>query len=288
MGLGLSAALTLGLGACKKQEGAAPSAGPSALTGTAAQAAGARGAEAGGKAIAGTITETMDAGAYTYLKLATAQGEVWAAVRKTEVSKGQQATVTQAMLMSDFKSPTLKRTFERIYFGALAGEAASHGHGGRMGGGRMGGGMMGSGRMGGEQGPKGGPSADELKVAHGRARNAPKLALKGPLSKAEGPDAFTIAELHAKREALAGKTVRVRGQVSKFNAEIMDRNWLHLQDGSGSSDKADFDLTVTTKDATEVGQVVVVQGILQKDRDFGAGYAYPLIVESATIKTIKK
>lgn len=278
-GLMLTAALLLSLGACKKKDGATPTAGPIAVGGAQPQGATAGGAQAGAAAIAGSITETMDAGAYTYLKLATSKGEVWAAVRKTKVSVGQQATVTQAMLMSDFESPTLKRKFERIYFGALAGAAASHpSQGGPMGGPM--GGMMGKGH-GGTQGM---PSAGDLQVAHGRVGNAAKLTLARPLPKAEGANAYTIAELYAQRAALAGKAVRVRGQVTKFNAEIMGRNWVHLQDGSGSSERDDFDLTVTTKDTAQPGQVVLVQGLVQQDRDFGAGYRYTVILEDATLK----
>ena len=61
----------------------------------------------------------------------------------------------------------------------------------------------------------------------------------------------------------------------------MGRNWLHLRDGSGSGDGAD--LAVTTAAAVQVGETVVVKGRLARNRDFGAGYTYAVLVEDATV-----
>ena len=41
--------------------------------------------------------------------------------------------------------------------------------------------------------------------------------------------------------------------------------------------------TRTTSDSAAVGDVVVVKGTVRLDKDFGAGYAYPVIVEDAKI-----
>ena len=62
----------------------------------------------------------------------------------------------------------------------------------------------------------------------------------------------------------------------------MGKNWLHLDDGSvkGASDPT---IAVTSADTASVGDVVVVQGIVHTDKDFGAGYAYPVMIEEATI-----
>ena len=79
------------------------------------------------------------------------------------------------------------------------------------------------------------------------------------------------------------KSVTVRGTVVKFNGGIMDRNWLHIQDGSGTSDAHNDDLTVTTDVSAKVGDVVTLSGSLGTNRDFGAGYAYDAILEKAVI-----
>ncbi len=62
----------------------------------------------------------------------------------------------------------------------------------------------------------------------------------------------------------------------------MDRNWLHIRDGSGET--GTNDLTVTTTDAVpSIGDTVLVSGTLGLNRDFGMGYMYPVIVEDAKV-----
>jgi len=63
----------------------------------------------------------------------------------------------------------------------------------------------------------------------------------------------------------------------------MDRNWLHLQDGSGSAADKTNDLTVTTGASARVGDVVTVSGVLAVNKDFGSGYLYDAILEKATL-----
>lgn len=74
---------------------------------------------------AGEVLETKDVASYTYLRLKTASGEVWAAVPRATVRLHEQVRITGANLMVDFESKTLKRTFPKIYFGSLAGSAAA-------------------------------------------------------------------------------------------------------------------------------------------------------------------
>jgi hypothetical protein len=101
--------------------------------------------------------------------------------------------------------------------------------------------------------------------------------------KAEGADARTVAELWTQRSALKEKKVTVRGKVVKFSGGIMGRNWVHLRDGTGTAAKGDNDITVTTNDDVAVGDVVVAKGVVRLAKDFGAGYAYPVIVEDAKV-----
>ncbi len=75
----------------------------------------------------------------------------------------------------------------------------------------------------------------------------------------------------------------MRGKVVKFNPEIMGRNWLHLRDGSGSAEKQDNDITVTTSDMVAKGDVVTIRGKVALDQDFTAGYAYPVMIEGAKV-----
>ena len=75
----------------------------------------------------------------------------------------------------------------------------------------------------------------------------------------------------------------MRSKVVKSLPGIMGTNWLHLQDGTGSREAGDHDLTVTTDAAVSVGEIVTARGILAVDKDFGSGYRYGAIVEKATI-----
>jgi hypothetical protein len=89
----------------------------------------------------------------------------------------------------------------------------------------------------------------------------------------------TIGDLYANLEKYDGKEVIVRGEVIKFNLEIMDRNWIHIQDGTGDAEH--FDLTVTTQHAPAKGDVVTYKGTVAVNKDFGMGYFYELILENA-------
>jgi len=99
------------------------------------------------------------------------------------------------------------------------------------------------------------------------------------IAKAEG--GVTVAEVFAKSTELVGTEIAIRGEVVKYNAQILGTNWLHIQDGTGA--EGTNDLTVTTDATAAVGDIVLVRGVLASDRDFGAGYVYDLIVEEAQV-----
>jgi hypothetical protein len=103
------------------------------------------------------------------------------------------------------------------------------------------------------------------------------------VKKAEGPNGKTVSEIYAGKASLKGASVAVRGKVVRYNPGIMGKNWIHLRDGSGSNEKKDNDVTVTTLDSAALGDVILVKGKVQLDRDFGAGYAYPIIIEDAKV-----
>lgn len=207
--------------------------------------------------LTGTVVETMDSGGYTYLLLKTPAGaQKWAAVTKAKVKKGATATVTGAMEMKDFESPSLKRKFAAIAFGTLA-DTAPAGHGGAA---------------------KGDPMAGM--PAHGS-----RAEVKGPIkvAKPAGPDARTIGEVYAQKKELKGKEVVVAGKVVKYNAGILDRNWAHLRDGSGSAKDGSDDITVLLKDETELGKTITVRGKVTLDKDLGGMYKFPVALEDAVL-----
>jgi hypothetical protein len=224
-----------------------------------------------GDTVTGTVLETMDSGGYTYLKLATPQGERWAAVSPAKVAVGDRVTIVNAAVMTDFQARSLGRTFDQIVFGNLGGAAPSSPHGDD---GAPPAGMDGA-----------APHAGMERSPHGAGGvPSPDMHEGGAVARLAEADGRTVAEVWAQRRELDGKPVALRGRVVKLNRAIMGRNWLHVQDGSGTPDASNFDLAVTTGDDAQVGDVVVVRGVVHLDKDFGAGYAYPVIVEDAKIE----
>lgn len=108
----------------------------------------------------------------------------------------------------------------------------------------------------------------------------------GPIKveKAKGKEAYTVAEVFANGKELDGKTAVIRGKVVKVSRAIMGKNWIHLKDGSGDDAKGTGRLVVTSQDLPAVGDVVTARGTLHKDKDFGAGYRYDMIMEDASVK----
>jgi hypothetical protein len=96
------------------------------------------------------------------------------------------------------------------------------------------------------------------------------------------PGGITIAELYAGKNSHAGKTVKICGKVVKFSGGIMNKNWVHIQDGT--KEAGNYDLTVTTQDSVKVGDVVIFEGVAAVNKDIGAGYFYEVLVEDAKVK----
>jgi hypothetical protein len=99
------------------------------------------------------------------------------------------------------------------------------------------------------------------------------------IEKSEG--ITTIADLYKDLKKFSGTTIRVKGKVTKVNPNIMNKNWIHLQDGTEF--EGQFDLTLTTDQQFEVGSVVTVEGKIALDKDFGYGYSYKVLLEDSKI-----
>jgi hypothetical protein len=204
--------------------------------------------------VTGEVLEVKGVEVYTYLRIKTAQGEVWAAVNKAPVVKGAKVTLTNVMTMENFESKELKKTFPTILFASLEGAAPAAG--------------------------TGAAAADP----HAGMTKAPAEAMDVKVAKATGANAVTVAEVVSKADKLKDKPVRVQGKVVKYNAGIMGKNWIHLRDGSGSAADGSNDVLVTTDASAKIGDVVTVSGLVHTDKDFGAGYSYKVLIEDATLK----
>src|SRR5262249_34132839 len=150
--------------------------------------------------ITGKVLERIDAAQYTYLRLETAQGLIWAAVPTTKRAVGSMVTVLNPIWMENFTSTTLHRTWPRIAFGTLDAES--------------------------------GPMPAELPPGHGAARPAVDSG-SIRVAHATGPQGRTVADVWAQRLALKDKKISVRGKVVKATNGVLGKNWQDLRDGKG-------------------------------------------------------
>jgi len=127
-------------------------------------------------------------------------------------------------------------------------------------------------------------AAGNAASAGGKGTKAPASSDPIKVEKAKGANAFSVSETYENAAKLDKKTVVVRGKVVKVSKGIMGKNWVHLRDGSGDEATGTNNLVVTTQDVPKAGDVVTAKGTLYKDKDFGAGYKYRVIVEKATVK----
>ena len=93
---------------------------------------------------------------------------------------------------------------------------------------------------------------------------------------------ITLAKLFAGKDAFAGKTVKIKGQVVKYTPAVMNKNWIHIQDGTDLNGK--FDLAVTSANEVKVGDIVTFEGKISLNKDLGYGYFFDVIMEDAVVK----
>jgi len=195
-----------------------------------------------------TVTQVNDAAGYSYMKVKENNQEYWIATNQMKVKKGDVIYFSQTLLMKNFHSKTLNKTFDKILF---VQDATKN------------------------------PAVFAIK-------NMPPIVIdRSPQAKLEGKKfagKFTVAQIYKKKKELAGKVVEVSGKVVKFNPNIMGRNWVHITDGTKFKGKND--LLITTDEMVQKGDKVSFKGVVVPGKDFGAGYAYEVLLESG--KLIKK
>ncbi|MGB2864611.1 MAG: hypothetical protein WBC05_14895 [Sedimentisphaerales bacterium] len=195
------------------------------------------------------VQEVVQATSYTYLNVKEADSKFWIAITKREIEVGAKISYAGGLEMNNFESKDLQRTFETVYFVDRIVSGGSP------------------------------ASQQSMSMPH---QMKPELEKKEvSIEPAEG--GITIGELFTNRDSYADKTVLIKGQVTKVNRAIMDKNWVHLQDGTG--DSGSFDLTVTTQEQVNVGDIVTFEGKITLNKDFGAGYSYEVIMEQAKLQT---
>ena len=210
--------------------------------------------ESAGGSFTGTVADTIKVERYTYVQVDTGKEKIWAATPEFHGKVGDTVVVPEGLVMKNFHSNTLNRDFDLVHFVGVI-----------------------------SSGENDQDLSQQLQMPPGH----PPMGVKSStpqidVSKVEkAKDGKTVAEIFAGKKDLAGKQVLVRGKVVKFLPQIMGKNWLHVQDGSGG--EGTNDLTVTTSAMAEVGDLVLVNGKVSVDRDFGYGYTYEVLLEDAEV-----
>jgi len=199
------------------------------------------------------VTEVIQGNNYTYLQVKENMMDKWVAVAKQEVNNGDVYYYDEALQMTNFHSKEIDRDFDVIYFVNQISKTPLNQQP------AMGGGMP----------------------AHGGKVAANDAEVE--ITKPEGE--LQIADVYADRADFSSKEFEIRGVVVKVNDQVMGKNWVHIQDGTGTG--GNFDLTITTQADVEVGDEVIFKGKLTLNKDFGAGYYYDLIMEDGELVSKK-
>ena len=194
-----------------------------------------------------TVKEVLNANAYTYLLATEGEKEYWIAVPKTEVTVGKTYTYEGGMEMKKFESKDLKRTFESVFF------------------------------VEGLTDPN--PPATTETAAIDPKNIIPDTQPEKGITLAKG--AISLHDLFSGRDKLEGKTIILTGKVVKFMPQIMNKNWIHLQDGT--SFNGFNDITITTSEKVKVDDIVTLKGKVVLNKDLGSGYKYDVLIEDATV-----
>ena len=193
----------------------------------------------------GKVIDKISAKGYTYLQVSENKNDYWIAVPTMEIEIGETVYFSRFMVMVDFSSENIDKSFDEILFVEDARKS---------------------------------PTPDEMKKIHSGATSTEKQEIRvEPLKEGK-----TIQQLYSDKSALNGEVVKVKGQVTKFNKQIMKRNWIHIQDGTG--DENEYDLVITSNTDVQVGDIIIAEGKVAVDKDFGAGYFFPVMIEEAQIE----
>jgi hypothetical protein len=196
-----------------------------------------------------TAAEVIQGSNYTYVRASSDGDDYWLAVEKADIKEGETYYWSQGAEMQEFTSKELKRTFRTIWFIQDLTDKPI----------------------------KKQDKMPKLTSMAGKQEAPEKPGIKVPAV----VGGMTIADMYKNEGSLAGKKVKVSGEVIRFSKEIMKKNWVHLQDGTKENGK--YDLTITTLDSVKVGDIVVFEGTMAVKKDVGAGYFYELLLEDAKL-----
>jgi hypothetical protein len=190
------------------------------------------------------VLEVLPTDKYVYLNVIENDEAYWIATRMQNIEVGQRYFYNNGLLKTNFESKEYNRIFEKVY---LVGNLVPVSHG------------------------------QSTEIKQPKSTKIPSKNIHVNIAPKEG--SIKIAEILKSPSKFKGKQVQVTGTCVKINANIMGRNWIHLQDGS----QDDYDFVLTSSTAVPEGHVITMIGTLNLDRDFGSGYRYDVLIENAEI-----
>jgi hypothetical protein len=198
------------------------------------------------------VNEILPSSKYVYLNVTEGGEQFWIATGKQEIIIGDSYFYRKGLLKTNYESKEHNRVFEKIF---LVSNLVAENHGNNTG-------LL---------------KADFTKTEKREVQKEDIPTHTEKIIRHQG--SIKIAEIVANPNKYEGKTVQITGKCVKVNPNIMERNWIHLQDGS----KDEFDLVVTSNTFVPEGMVVTIRALVSLNRDFGAGYRYDLILENGTV-----
>jgi hypothetical protein len=201
------------------------------------------------------VKEVIQVNSYTYLHVLEEGDEKWIAVPTMEAQPDEVYYYQGGAEMRNFFSTELNRTFDVVLFlGGITNANAVDPVNGVV-----------------------DPNAPKKGMKPAKEPTLDQLALD--IDSIEG--GVRIETLFEKAQQYAGKQVKVVGEVTKFTPNIMGKNWIHFQDGTAF--EGNYDLMVTSQEQVAVGDIVIFEGVIAVDKNFGAGYFYKVILEDGVI-----
>ncbi len=197
--------------------------------------------------------EILPTSKYVYINVTEGDETFWIATRSMDVRVGETYYYKGGLLKTNFESKEYNRVFDKVYLISNLISAANHGVNNE---------------------------SKDITTSSVKPLNTTKQDIEMHTQKiVRHEGSIKISDLVSNPKKYEGKTVQLDGVCTKINPGIMNRNWIHIKDGS----KDDFDLVITSDAYVPEGSIFSIKALVVLNKDFGAGYKYDLILEKGIL-----
>jgi len=201
----------------------------------------------------GKVLQVKDSGAYIYIKVKKQNEEIWAAIPKTDVKVGENVTLKESTWMTNFKSKTLGKTFDKVLFAEIDGQKkAIHG-------------------------------VDNVHGIHGQAmKEKPNPKFDDIIISKEKAIKTDIATIQKNIKKFKNKNVTIQGKVIQVSNKVMGNTWIKIQ----NNDSAIIFRSNNEDEKVKEGDKIKATGTINTDVDYGYGFKYKVIGVNAKVEKI--